>query len=308
MTRREATRTRGAPYAVPISPSTWRRVPGRGAAWPTGSSSSTAPEASWTIRRRPDASRSVAAIVTTASMRTGPSARRRTAAIGRTAGPAGRRRGRRRSARRCPGARSGNDDQVGRVADPESVAVERALARGALAHDARQPQPRAGPSERWLEAGGLRRARPEGHAGVVNEPQHEVAARLARRRRLERSLQYHQARLGGLAQRRRRSRQGIRQRLDPIDNHVSGGARPKLELTVRVDELPGHPDARAARRSRSTVRQLHDEAPGGVLDRDLLGQADPARLGRDDALDGHARVTAKGACRGDRRGSRWGRR
>ena len=124
-------------------------------------------------------------------------------------GTGGRRRGRRRSARRCPGAWPGNDDQVGRVADPEPVAVERALARGALAHDARQPQPRAGPSERWLESGGLRRSRPERHAGVVHEPQHEVAARLARGRRLERSLQHHQARLGGLAQRRRRPRQGI---------------------------------------------------------------------------------------------------
>ena len=77
----------------PGAPRTWcpsSRRPGGGCrargGVADGSSTSTARGASWSIRRRPEASSSVAGYVTTASMRTEPSARRRTAAIGRTAG------------------------------------------------------------------------------------------------------------------------------------------------------------------------------------------------------------------------------
>ena len=74
-------RRRGAPYASPIRPSAWIRVPTDGAAAPVGSRSSTAADASWTTIRRPDASSSVAGAVTTASMATARSLIRRALAI-----------------------------------------------------------------------------------------------------------------------------------------------------------------------------------------------------------------------------------
>ena len=93
-------RSRGAPYATPIRPTAWTRVPTGGAAVSVGRRSSMAADASWTTIRRPVASSKVAGAVTTASIATSRSVIPRARAIVTVAPAVGTRRTRTRAWRR----------------------------------------------------------------------------------------------------------------------------------------------------------------------------------------------------------------
>ena len=80
-TSSRSARRRGAPYATPIRPTAWMRVPTGGAVEPVGSSTSMAAEPSWTTIRRPVASSRVAGAVTMPAIATSRSATLRARAI-----------------------------------------------------------------------------------------------------------------------------------------------------------------------------------------------------------------------------------
>ena len=94
-------RRRGAPYAVPTSPVTSRRVPIAGAFVSFGSRTSIAPLASWTTIRRPVPSRMLAGVVTVAWTETARSRVRRAAAMLMTLGAGLDPPGREPEGRRC---------------------------------------------------------------------------------------------------------------------------------------------------------------------------------------------------------------
>src|SRR5262249_24771436 len=124
----DAARSRGAPHAWAVTPVLRRTEPIAGDGDPSGRGISVAPEASWTTIRRPEASSNVARTVTEPSTVTvAPSAMCRAVAIGMA------------GAARARGRRGIHDDDVGAIPEPDPVAVQRALARCALADDAGDP-------------------------------------------------------------------------------------------------------------------------------------------------------------------------
>ena len=150
------------------------------------------------------------ATVTTPSTATLPLPRRSAAATVTTGGSEAPGRG--RAVGVGLGGGTGQPAHIARIAQPEPIAVELPTSRRALTHDADEMQPVPASGEARLETAGAGGAGAKRRPGRVHQPEHEVAARLADDRGIERRVERHEASLHELAERCCSDRERIRER------------------------------------------------------------------------------------------------
>ena len=221
----------------------------------------------------------------------------------------------RRSAARCGRrvraarwARSCEVDDVGSVAGPQAVPVERALVRRSLTDDPGDSIAVAGQQVRRAHAGRTRDQDSRSAAGIVDEHRRQPATRRLRRVVLDRSGDRRQASFSALAETGRLDRRRRRQRRSRRDRDDAADGRLDLELAVRVGELAAGQHEDAAGRCGAAIGQPHEDAAGDVSERQQRSSADASGLGDDHALHGHRRPDRQAPDRGDRRDARRRRR
>ena len=233
-----------------------------------------APVPSWITIRRPDVSSRVAGIVLTPTTETVRSLSETARAIVTLSGCPGA------GARRLGGSwrrrRRRDQGHVPAIAQPEPIAIERALVRGALPDDAGEAIPCAG-----SEVGADDPARggdedPGSLAGGVDEPCGETGRGL-RRRSVDRPGQGPEPTLGRLAEvgRAQASRGGLAR---PARGGNDAAERdPELQLTVRIGERARTRAGGCRGRWRDAGRQPDEDPARLVAERQQHRAARSAR-------------------------------
>ena len=243
--RRPSTRTavdpeaRVRPTPARSSPRERGPAPRRASMRPaSGRYSSIAPVASSTIVRRPDASSSVRSTVTMPSTVTRLPSRAARPRCARAAPVAGRRRG---GEAEAPGEAAGwpLTPTSRAVADPQAVPVERALARRALADDARERHGRALAQDRAVEPArrvGEDPERPRRRSPAIVNAMSPLVAFAARGRHRARTVR--EPALRGLVGVRPASRRDRRRRRPAADDDEPARGQPELGLAVGAAIVP----------------------------------------------------------------------
>ena len=142
-----------------------------------------------------------------------------------------------------------------------------------------QPVPALGKAN--LEVAGAGCAGAKRRPGRVHQPEHEVAARLADDRGIERRIERHEARFHELAERCCSDRERIRERRHTDELHARGHG-PDLQLPIWIGQAPDNVEQRPAGR-RAAGGEPDEDGAAVVGDDTERGQPDATRLGGDDA-------------------------